>query len=132
MTASSGPDRQEQWQILVRRSFGISDLVAKTEAREALVRCFEEELQISGWQSAPRAVAQPLVDSLMVLELVGDLSDSTFTSQDRARRLVAHGIGVVDPEHLVYDGSFEYPPEIVAATQQMLERNEQYVSEHPV
>jgi hypothetical protein len=120
-----------QWEIVVRRSFGISDLVAKNEARETLIRFFEDELRVNGWHSAPRAVAQPVVDSLMVLEVIGDLSDPTFTTRDGARRLVGHGIGVVDPEHLVYDARFEYPTEIVAAAQQMLARVEQYVREQP-
>ena len=131
MTSGSASDRQEQWEIVVRRSFEISDLVAKNEARETLIRFFEAELRVNGWHSAPRAVAQPVVDSLMVLEVIGDLSDPTFTTRDRARRLVGHGIGVVDPEHLVYDPSFEYPSEIVAAVQQMLARVEQYVHEQP-
>lgn len=131
MTRGSASDPQGQWQIVVRRSFGISDLVANEDARETLVRCFEDELQVSGWQSAPRAVAQPLVDSLMLLEVVGSLSDPAFTTQDRAHRIVAHGIGVIDPEHLVYDARFEYPPEIVVAAQQMLARVEQYVREQP-
>jgi hypothetical protein len=131
LTSDSASDRQEQWEIVVRRSFGVSDLVSKSEARETLIRVFEDELQVSGWHSAPRAVAQPLVDSLMVLEVIGDLSDPTFTTRDRAHRLVGHGIGVVDPEHLVYDARFEYPPEIVAAAQQMLARVEQYVREQP-
>lgn len=116
----------------MRRSFGVSDLTARNEARETLIGLFEVELRVSGWDGAPRAVAQPLVDSLMVLEVIGDLGDPTFTTQDRARRLVGHGIGVVDPEHLVYDARFEYPPEVVAAAQQMLARIEQYVREHPV
>jgi hypothetical protein len=115
----------------VRRSFGVSDLVAKNEARKTLIRYFEDELQLSGWHSAPRAVAQPLVDSLMVLEVIGDLSDTAFTTRDRARRVVGHGMGVIDPEHLAYDARFEYPPEIVAAAQQMLARVEQYVREQP-
>lgn len=131
MTRGSASDPQGQWQIVVRRSFGISDLVANEDARETLVRCFEDELQVSGWQSAPRAVAQPLVDSLMLLEVVGSLSDPAFTTRDRAHRIVAHGIGVIDPEHLVYDARFEYPPEIVVAVQQMLARVEQYVREPP-
>jgi hypothetical protein len=115
----------------VRRSFGVSDLVAKNEARETLIRYFEDELQLSGWHSAPRAVAQPLVDSLMVLEVIGDLSDTAFTTRDRARRVVGHGMGVIDPEHLAYDARFQYPPEIVAAAQQMLARVEQYMREQP-
>jgi hypothetical protein len=65
----------------------------------------------------------------MVLEVVGDLSDPVFTTRDRAHRLIANGIRVIDPEHLVYDVRFEYPAEIVAATQQMLARVEQYVRE---
>jgi hypothetical protein len=126
MTRDSASGRQEEWQIVVRRSFGISDSVANEEARETLVRCFEDELQVSGWQSAPRAVAQPLADSLLQPEVVGNLSDPAFTTRDRAHRIVAHGIGVIDPEHLVYDASFEYPPEIVVAAHQMLDRVEQY------
>jgi hypothetical protein len=129
MTSESASERQEQWERDVRRSFEISDLVADTEAREALIRFFEDELQVSGWNSAPRSVAQPLVDSLMAREVIGDPSDLTFTTRDRALRLVGHGIGVIDPEHLVYDARFEYPPEIVAAAQQMLARVEQYVRE---
>ena len=126
------PDRQEQWQITVRRCFGISDLVANEDARETLVRYFENELQESGWQNAPRAVAQPLVDSLMLFEVVGDLSDPGFTTRVGAHRMVAHGIGVIDPEHLVYDVRFEYPPEIVVASQQMVARVEHYVREQPL
>jgi hypothetical protein len=131
MVQGSETDRQEQWQIVVRRSFGIADLVAKKDARETLVSCFEDELQVSGWQSAPRAVAQPLVDSLMLLEVVGDLNDPAFTTLDGARRIIAHGLEVADPEHLVYDARFEYPDEIVVAARQMLARVEQYVREQP-
>jgi hypothetical protein len=129
VTAESASDRQQQWEFVVRRSFGISDLVANNDARETLIRCFEDELQVSGWQSAPRAVAQPIVDALMVLEVVGDLSDPSFTTRDGAHRVIAKGIAVIDPEHLVYEAGFEYPPEIVAAAQQMLLRVEQYVRE---
>ena len=128
---SGAPRRQEQWQIAVRRSFGISDLVADEDDRETLVRYFENELQASGWQSAPRAVAQPLVDSLMLFEVVGDLSDPAFTTRVGAHRMVAHGIGVIDPEHLAYDVRFEYPPEVLLASQQMLARVEHFVREQP-
>lgn len=114
----------------MRRSFGISDVVVDNDARETLIRLFEDELQVTGWKSAPRAVAQPLVDSLLMLEVIGDLNDSTFTTQDRAYRVVENGIAVVDPEHLVLDTRFGYPPEIVAATQQMLARVEKYLGEH--
>jgi hypothetical protein len=131
MSQGSMSRSQEKWQIAVRRSFGISDLVAGEDARETLVKCFEDELQVCGWQSAPRAVAQPLADSLMLLEVVGDLNDPASTTQDRARRIIAHGIGVIDPEHLVYEARFEYPDEIVMAAQQMLARVEQYVREQP-
>jgi hypothetical protein len=132
VTPGSASDRPQQWEMAVRRSFGISDLDNNHDARETLIGCLEDELQMRGWESAPRAVAQPLVDSLMVLEVVGDLSDPTFTTRDRANRLVANGIGVIDPEHLVYDPRFEYPPEIVAAVQQMLARVEKYVHEQPL
>jgi hypothetical protein len=128
--ASGSPsDRQEQWVIVVRRSFGISDVVAHDDAREILIRLFENELQVIGWQSAPRAVAQPVVDSLLSVDVIGDLSDATFTTRDRANRLVGHGIALVDPEHLVLDTSMGYPVEIVAAAQQMLERVEKYLDQ---
>ena len=132
MTAKSASDRQQQWELVVRRSFGISDLVPNKDARETLIRCFEDELEVSGWQSAPRAVAQPFVDALMVLEVVGDLSDPSFTTRDGAHRVIAKGIAVIDPEHLVYEARFDYPTEIVAAAQQMLVRIEQYVREQPL
>jgi hypothetical protein len=132
MTSDSSSNRQDDWENVVRRSFGVSDVVAKDEARETLISLFQDALEVSGWQSAPRAVAQPLVDSLMVLEVIGDISDPAFTTPDGARRLVAHGIGVVDPEHLAYDARSEYPPEIVAAAQQMLARVELYVREQPL
>ena len=115
--------------IVVRRSFGISDVVADNDARETLIRFFEGELQVTGWQSAPRAVAQPLVDSLLLLDVIGDLNDSTFTTRDRANHVVANGIAVVDPEHLVLDTRFGYPPEIVAAVQQMLAWVEKYLGQ---
>ena len=127
--APGSTSRQEQWVIVVRRSFGISDVVADNDARETLIRFFEGELQVTGWQSAPRAVAQPLVDSLLLLDVIGDLNDSTFTTRDRANHVVANGIAVVDPEHLVLDTRFGYPPEIVAAVQQMLAWVEKYLGQ---
>jgi hypothetical protein len=122
----STSDRREQWVIVVRRSFGISDVVAHNDAREILIGLFENELQVTGWQSAPRAVAQPVVDSLLLVDVIGDLNDATSTTRDRANRVVENGIAVVDPEHLVLDTRMGYPPEIVAAAQQMLERVEKY------
>lgn len=132
MTQGSAPGRQADWQFVVRRSFGISDLATHEDARQALVKCFEDELQERGWQSAPRAVAQPLVDSLLLVEVVGNLDDPAFTTLDGANRLIAHGIGVIDPEHLVYEAGFDFPPEIVVAVQEMLARVEQYVRGQPL
>lgn len=129
MAQGSVSGGQEGWHMVVRRSFGIPDLASHEDAREALVRCFEDELEECGWQSAPRAVAQPLADSLMLREAVGNLDDPALTTLDRANRLIAHGIEVIDPEHLVYEGGFDYPPEIVVAAQEMLARVEQYVRE---
>jgi hypothetical protein len=71
------------------------------------------------------------VDSLLLWDVVGDLSESTFATRDRANRLVTHGIAVVDPENLVLDTRHGYPPEILAAVQQMLARVEQYLREKP-
>jgi hypothetical protein len=129
VNAESASDRQQQWVLVVRRSFGISDPVADNEARETIIRFFEHQLQVNGWQSAPRAIAEPIVDSLMVLEVLGDVDHPTFTTRDGAQRLLAHGIAVVDPEHLVFDSGFDYPAEILAATLQILERVEEYVRE---
>ena len=120
MSSDSASNRQQEWELVVRRSFEISDFVALDEARETLISCFERHLEANGWQGAPRAIAQPIVDSLMLLEVAGGLSDPTFATRDGAHRILAHGISVVDPERLVYDARFEYPPEIVATTQQML------------
>lgn len=131
MTRDAASGRQAEWQMIVRRSFGISDLATHEDARERLVELFGNELQESGWTSAPRAVAQPLVDSLMLLEVVGDLDDPAFTTLDGANRLIGHGIGLIDPEHLAYEARFDYPAEIVVAVQAMLARIEQYVREQP-
>jgi hypothetical protein len=129
MSSESASERQRQWELVVRRSFEISDLAARNEARQALIGCLENYLQSNGWQSALRGVSEPIVDSLMVLEVAGDLSDPTFTTRDRAHRLLARGVTVVDPERLVFDARFEYPPEVVAAVEEMLTRVERYARE---
>jgi hypothetical protein len=40
MNAESGSHRQQRWLLVVRRSFGISDLVSNEEARNALIENF--------------------------------------------------------------------------------------------
>lgn len=126
MTYDSAPDRQQQWELVVRRSFEISDAVAHTEARKTLIRSFEGYLQATGWQLAPRGIAEPIVDALMLADLAGNPSDPEFDTRESAQRLLAHGISVIDPEHLVFDARFDYPSEILTATRQMLARVERY------
>ncbi len=141
MTAESASDRQLQWELVVRRSFGISDLVADNDARETLIGCFEDQLRANGWQSLTRGIAEPIVSALMVLGANGELDDylpaelglsvATFTSRDAAYRLLDHGMTVVDPEHLVFDMMSEFPPEVVATAQQVLYRIGQYARQQP-
>jgi hypothetical protein len=78
MTAESASDRQQQWELVVRRSFGISDLVAYKDAREALIECFEDQLCENGWQSHTRGIAEPITDALMALGTDGELDDDLF------------------------------------------------------
>lgn len=125
---------QLQWDLLVRRSFGISDVVAHTDAREELIGCFQVRLHENGWDSASRGIAEPVVDALMQLD--GHLrpdelphSASVFASREVTYRLLESGMSVVDPEHLVFDSTLEYPAEIVAAAQQTLDRIGQYTRE---
>ena len=64
----------------------------------------------------------------------GDLADRLLAAEvprDAAYRLIDKGIAEVDPMHLVFDKRFEYPPEAVAATQQVLDRIMHYLREHP-
>jgi len=49
----------------------------------------------------------------------------------RAHRFVDREFRRVDPEHLAFAATSEYPPEVVAAAQQVLERVSQYVREPP-
>jgi hypothetical protein len=132
MTDESPSDRQQQWELVVRRSFGISDLVAKRDAREALIRNFEDQLHENGWHIPSRGTAEPIVDALMALGAIEDLDDPTLTTRttrDSAYRLIEKGLAVIDPEHLVFDMSFEYPREVVAAAEQVLDRVGRYVRE---
>ena len=142
MTAESASDRQQQWVLVVRRSFEIPDLVGNEDAREALIGHLLEQLQENGWQSPTRGTAAPIVDALMAFgasEEIDDqllpvglgLSAPTFTTQDVAYRLLDRAMTVVDPEHLVFDVMSELPPEVVAVTQQVLDRVFQYVREQP-
>ena len=75
MSNESDSDRQQQWGLSIRRSFGISDLVGDEEARREIVRSFEDRLRENGWQSATRAIADPLVDAMMAMGASGDLDD---------------------------------------------------------
>jgi len=130
MTSESASDRQE-WKLVVRRSFGISDIVGNEDAREALIGSFEDQLRVNGWQIPPRETAEPIVDALLALGAIGDLDDPTFTVRDAAFRLLDKGMSIIDPEHLVFDVRFEYPPEVFATCEQVLDRVCQYVRDQP-
>jgi hypothetical protein len=133
MNAESGSHRQQQWLLVVRRSFGISDLVSNEEARNALIQSFQDDLQENGWQNPTRGMCEPLLDALLAMGASGDLADRLVAEvpRDAAYRLIDTGIAEVDPMHLVFDKRFEYPPEAVAASQQVLDRIFQYQCEHP-
>ncbi len=142
MTAESASDRQQQWVLVVRRSFEIPDLVGNEDAREALIGHLLDQLQENGWQSPTRGTAEPIVDALMAFGATEEMDDQllpaglglsapTFTTQDAAYRLLDKALAVVDPEHLVFDVMSELPPEVVAVTQQVLDRVFQYVREQP-
>jgi hypothetical protein len=131
------PIRQQEWELVVRRSFGVPDLVSHKDAREALIRCVEDELRENGWQIPARATAEAIVDALMKLGTVGDpddtlLSGATLDTREAAYRLIDKGLTLVDPEHLVFDVMSEYPTEVVAVAQNAMDRIFQYVREQPV
>jgi hypothetical protein len=134
MNAESGSHRQQQWLLVVRRSFGISDLVSNEEGRNALIENFQVDLRENGWQNPTRGMCEPLLDALLAMGASGDLADRLLAAEvprDAAYRLIDKGIAEVDPMHLVFDKRFEYPPEAVAATQQVLDRIMHYLREHP-
>lgn len=114
-----------EWALVVRRSFEISDLVSQRDAREALIRRCEAQLRDNGWQRPTRAVAEPITDALLSLGAIGSIDDRS------AYRLLERGTNVVDPEHLVFDVMSEFPPEVVAAAQQLLDVVSKYAYEEP-
>ncbi len=143
MTPESDSDHQQQWTLVVRRSFGIPDLLGTEEARGELVKCLEEQLQENGWRSATRAIADPMADALMAFGVRSDLDDrlfragpsdsaDRFPTRDAAHQLIDRGMTVVDPEHLVFDATGEYPPEIVAVARLALDRVFRYMDEQPL
>ena len=129
MTAEWASDRQRQWELVVRHAFGISDRVPNNDAREALIGSFQDRLQDNGLQSPTRGAAEPIVDALLALGPVEDLDDPMLSTRETAYRLLEKGMTVVDPERLVFDARFEYPPEVVAAAQQILDRVGRYLRE---
>lgn len=134
MTTESDPIRQQQWAQAVRRSFGIPDLMSHEDARRTLAKSLEEELRRHGWLSATRAVADPMADALLTLGAHSDFDDQwllTDPPTEAAHRLVANGLLVVDPEHLVFDERGEHPPEVVAVAQLALVRVIESAREHP-
>lgn len=142
MTAESATDRQRRWELVVRRSFEISDLVSHDDARRILIGQLQAQLEENGWQSPTRGTAEPIVDALMALganeEIVDHLlpvgtgySVPPFTTRDAAYRLLDRGLTVVDPEHLVFDPMSELPPEVVGTAQQVLDRICDYVRKQP-
>lgn len=143
MSPPSASNGQAQWALVVRRSFGIPDLVAEDDARTALIGSVEERLHENGWQSPAHQIAELMVEALLALGASGspdealfgaerDLVDATFAGQDPAHRLLNQGMTVADPEHLDWDVMSEPPPELVATAQQVLERIGRYVQEHPL
>lgn len=127
MSAGSNADRQQEWVLVVRRSFGIPDLVSNEDAREAIIGSLLEQLQENGYQSPTRGAAEPIVDAFIAFGVSGDLDDSLLPPGDAANRLIDKGLSEIDPEHLVFDMMFEYPPEVVAAVQKLLDRVSQYL-----
>jgi hypothetical protein len=131
MNAESTSDRQQQWELVVRRSFGIPDRVAGEDARKTLIGFFQDQLEENGWQSPTRGMCEPILDSLMALGASEDLDDRLLSAEmrrDAAYRLIDRGIAEVDPLHLVFDVRFEYPPQVVAVVQQVLDRIVQYIT----
>jgi hypothetical protein len=142
MTSESASDRQEHWTFLARRSFGIAESVGEEDARRILVSRIETQLLENGWRSAPHAIAQPMLDALIALGSSGEFDDQMLqaelrastervTTRDAAHRLIDKGISEVDPEYLVFDRRGEYPAEIVAVAQQVLDLLFQYIREQP-
>lgn len=140
MPVESASSRQQEWTLVVRRSFGIPDAVEHEEARRALVSCIEDQLQEKGWHSATRAIAEPMMDALIVLGANGELEawllsadgpvlPERVPSRDAAHRLLDKGTAVVDPEGLVFDVTGEYPPEVIAVAEQALHRVSRYLRE---
>lgn len=138
-TMGAGPASEEQqWTLIVRRSFDIADGLDDKAAKDALVGHLEGQLQERGWHSSTRAIAQPMVDALMVMAVSGDLHDGVlpsgslgsadaFDSQSGAYRLLDRGMTTVDPENLVFDARSDFPPEVVAVAQYALERVSEYL-----
>ena len=142
MAVESVSDRQQQWALVVRRSFGIADPLPAHDAGEALVGSLEEKLRESGWQGPTRAIAVPIVEALMELGAKGDLDDRILAPEprssaadtprrDAAHRLIDRGLTIVDPENLVLDITSECPPEVVVAVEQVLDRIAQYMRGQP-
>ena len=142
MTAESASDRQQQWVLVVRRSFEISDVVSDEDARKQLIRHFQDQLEEHGWQLPTRGIAEPIVDALVALGASGDIDDQllptgidlsapSFTTREAAYRLLEKGLAVVDPEHLVFDPMSELPSEVVGAAQLVLDRICTYVRAQP-
>ena len=126
MTTESASERQKQWALAVRRSFGISDQLTEKDARRALIGNLQDQLKENGWHTPTRGICEPLVDVLLALESSGNPDD-----QDAANRLLNREITVVDPERLVLDPWFQDPPEVVAVARQTLNRVGQYVRQRP-
>jgi hypothetical protein len=83
-----------------------------------------------------------MLDALIALGASGDLDDQMLPAElrvsaenvnarDAAHRVLDKGISVIDPEYLMYDTRDEYPPEIVAAAQQVLDLIFAYIREQP-
>jgi hypothetical protein len=128
MNTESDSSREEQWILLVRRSFGISDLVSAQDAREELIGSLQNQLHANGWRSPSRGIAEPMVDALMTLGANADWQGFPL-EPDAALKLIDNGLAEIDPEHLAFDMRFAYPSEVVGAAQQVLDKIAIYVRE---
>lgn len=137
-SAEPARNRQREWVLIVRRSFGIPDVVAEHDAKEMLVGSVESQLHENGWPGPARSIARPIVEALIALSTTSDSGDrlqpadlyvtsDAFTSRDAAHLLINKGMSIVDPENLVFSVTSEHPREILEVTQQTLERISGYL-----
>lgn len=101
MTTEAASDRERQWVLVVRRSFGIPDLLGNEDARGALIGSLEAQLRENGWQRSIRAIAEPIADALMASGTSGDLDDVLLPV---GRGLAAETVDTCDAAYRLIDG----------------------------